>query len=151
MSDETKRPTSIADAQMAKALGLRVGSVMVAEISDADGFWKTTPLAITAGMARAVAALGLKEGTDWPSELVPGDPCSELFFACRGMALALDGLRKTSERYAEKYEYGAPETHRLSLIWAAQLEALMRSMHLDAKMAHKIAKADHAREVGRKP
>lgn len=143
MSDETnERPTSIADMQMAKALGLPLGSVMVAEISADDPIWKHTPLRVTAGMARAVANLGLDEPTDWPSTLAPGDPCFELFEACRAMATALEGLRATGVRYAEKCDFGEPEAHRLATAWATQLEALMRSMHLGARMAHKVAKAD---------
>jgi hypothetical protein len=142
MSDDTKRPTSIADAAIAKTFGVPISSVMVVEISDEDGFWKTTPLRVTAGMARAVAALGLKTGTDWPSNLQPEDPCGELFGACRALAEALEGLKATAARYAEKSGYGEPEANRLAEAWAAQLEALMRSMHYSAKMAHKVAKAD---------
>jgi hypothetical protein len=108
MSDENERPTSIADAQMARALGLPLGSVMVAEISADDPIWKTTPLRITAGMARAVAALGLKEGTDWPSEIKPGEPCSELSEAPPEPEPGTDEYRAEVERLSAEPD-GRPD------------------------------------------
>lgn len=144
MSDE-KRPTSIADAKMAKALGLPVGSVMVAELSD-DSLWRRPPLGVVNGLVRAVSMLGLRDGKDWPAELAGGDPCFELFEACESLGDALSSLRSSVTRYAERFGPGEPEARALSEAWASQLEALMRSMHSAAHTARRLVKSEDGRE-----
>jgi uncharacterized membrane protein YccC len=149
MSDETKRPTSILDARMAKVLGVPASSVMVVELKGDDGFWRKTPLAALVGLARSVYALGLKEPGDWDTRLEEGDPAFEMGEACVALAKALENLRATERRYGERFGPGEPSIKRLAASTADQLEALMRSLHRQAGIAYKLGKAEREIEATR--
>lgn len=144
MSDE--RPTSLDDARIAKVFGLKPSSVMVVNVSESD-VWKTAPLKAVYGLMRAIEQLGF--GPDWKSKLEPGDPMFHVFLGCSLLVDALKSLSKGAQDARESTDIGSHEAAEQIASWIAQLEALMRQMHLSGTQVYRLAKAQYEAESNR--
>lgn len=132
---------NLEDAKMARSLGLAVGSMMVAEVSESD-VWKTAPLHVVYGLTRAIAQLGLEGPRDHPCELRPEDPMFATWSACAMLAGALGALRLEASGLIESGQIGSDHVSALLTATANQLEALMRGFHEAAYQTHRLTKAE---------
>jgi hypothetical protein len=147
MSDDNVK--SLDDARMAKALGLSLGSVVVADTADGDE-WTGFPLAVPAGLTRAMAGLGLEKPTDWPYSLSRGQPCFTLGEGCLMLGGALAAFKAAAMELEGDGREGADRVRQLVLTWAPQLEALMEAMHASGMQTYKLAKAERENESARR-
>lgn len=141
MSDE---PIDLDAARLSKALTGSPTAVKVAELPADDVIWKTAPLVAVYGACKAVANLGLEMPTDWPCQMLPGDPMFELYEAAGHLRNAHARLLKVAEKYETDAREGAQQVARLSATWAPQIEALMRAIHVSTELAYKRAKSEHS-------